>query len=180
MESNIIKPYELKREDLEHIETHTEAVERITGLSFDSDAGTEALRRKVAGLVFEAAFIERVTGEYPDYVKGDDGGVDLTLNGRPYDVKCCSLPSSDSWFVPLSQYRKRENGVRAAFLCVTACPSFVNTEDLPEVGSLFFLRGSIRFGAVSRCPKVKTSGDMRSKGSLSFRISPNQLQKRLA
>ncbi|MCP4479068.1 MAG: hypothetical protein GY818_13365 [Planctomycetaceae bacterium] len=78
-----------------------------------------------------------MTGAYPDTYADvsvpDDNGVDVVLDGVPYDVKVTRPPNATSWVWARSQVqlRKRTVGMGYGYLFLSANPKYTEGSLLP-------------------------------------------------
>ena len=97
----------------------------------------ERIRSRYLGVAVELDFVKRITGEYPDTYEDvavpDDNGVDIVLNGVPFDVKVTRPPNATSWVWARSQVQRRKDtiGTGYGYLFLSANPKYTKGSLLP-------------------------------------------------
>lgn len=97
----------------------------------------ERIRSRYLGVAVELDFVKRITGEYPDTYADvtvpDDNGVDIVLDGVPFDVKVTRPPNATSWVWAQSQVelRKKTRGTDYGYLFLSANPIYTAGSLLP-------------------------------------------------
>ncbi len=97
----------------------------------------ERIRSRYLGVAVELDYVKRLTGSYPstyeDVTVPDDDGVDIVLDGRPYDIKVTRPPNAVSWVWAKSQVelRKKKVGTDYSYLFLSANPLYTSGALLP-------------------------------------------------